>query len=168
MPDSTLLSLVDLSKMQLEALVPVADVPAIEVGQQAHFTVDGFGAREFTGHVERINPQAQQGTRSLTVYLTVANSDGALKGGMFADGQLLLQQTASLVAVPSSAVRSDSDGDYVLALHEGVIARTPVVAGATFADSGLTVIDSGLLVDTQVVISTASTIKAGVRARLST
>jgi RND family efflux transporter MFP subunit len=93
LPDSPLLSIVDLSKMQLEALVPVADVPAINVGQAARFTVDGFGDREFTGKVERISPQAQPGTRSLTIYVTVANTDGTLKGGMFADGALLIEQT---------------------------------------------------------------------------
>jgi RND family efflux transporter MFP subunit len=168
MPDSPLLSIVDLSKMQLEALVPVADVPAINVGQAVRFTVDGFGDREFTGKVERISPQAQPGTRSLTIYVTVTNTDGTLKGGMFADGALLIEQTQPLVAVPTGAIRNDTGGRYVLVLQGGVITRAPVVVGATFEASGLTVIDSGLTETTQVIVANAATIKHGVRAKLAT
>jgi RND family efflux transporter MFP subunit len=168
LPDMPLLSIVDLSKMQLEALVPVADVPAIEVGQAAHFTVDGFGAREFTGQVERISPQAQPGTRSLTIYVTVTNTDGTLKGGMFADGELLIEQTQPLVAVPSTAIRSDNEGQYVYALEAGVVTRTPVIVGATFEASGLTVIESGLTETVQVIVANVATIKHGSKAKLST
>jgi RND family efflux transporter MFP subunit len=168
MPDMPLLSIVDLSQMQLEALVPVADVPTIEVGQAAHFTVDGFGDREFTGQVERISPQAQPGTRSLTIYVTVTNTDGTLKGGMFADGELLIEQTQPLVAVPSSAIRSDNEGHYVFALEAGVVTRTPVVVGATFEAAGLTVIESGLTETVQVIVANAATIKHGIKAKLST
>lgn len=167
MPDTPLVTLVDLSTMQLEALVPVADVPSIKVGQAARFKVDGFGDREFTGHVERINPQTQQGTRSLTVYLTVANADGALKGGMFADGDLLLQQTSPLIAIPSVAIRNDDQGAYVLALKEGVIARTPVTPGVSYPDAQLTVIDGGLEQSAQVIVAPASTLKPGARAKVA-
>jgi RND family efflux transporter MFP subunit len=167
MPDSPLLALVDLSTMQLEALVPVAEVPAIKLGQVARFTVDGFGAREFTGHVERINPQTQPGTRSLTVYVTVANADGALKGGMFADGQLVLLQTESLVAVPNVAIRTDVEGRYVLSVKNDVVTRTPVVPGDAYPDSEVTVIESGLAESDVVVIAPASTLKPGTHVKLS-
>jgi membrane fusion protein (multidrug efflux system) len=167
MPDSPLLTLIDLSKMQLEALVPVADVPSIKVGQTARFKVDGFGDREFTGQVERINPQTQQGTRSLTIYVTVANSDGALKGGMFAEGDLVLQETAPLLAIPNAAVRQDNEGQYVLAVQNEVIARAPVVARAPYADSQMTVIEQGLNDSDQVIVAPASTLKPGARVKLS-
>ena len=167
MPDTPLVTVVDLSTMQLEALVPVADVPSIEVGQAARFTVDGFGVREFTGRVERINPQTQTGTRSLAVYVTVPNSDSALKGGMFAEGDLVLQRTAPLIAVPSVAVRGDEQGSYVLALKDGVIARTPITPGASYPDSQLTVIEAGLEQAIEVIVAPATTLKPGARAKVT-
>ena len=166
MPDSALVTLVDLSKMQLEALVPVADVPSIKIGQAARFKVDGFGDREFTGQVDRINPQTQQGTRSLTIYVTVSNEDGALKGGMFADGELVLQQSAPVLAVPAGAVRKDQEGQYVLAVQEDVIARAPVVARTMYADSDLAVVDQGLSDSDRVIVAPASTLKPGTRVKL--
>jgi RND family efflux transporter MFP subunit len=167
MPDTALLTLVDLSKMQLEALVPVAEVPSIRVGQAAHFKVDGFGDREFTGQVERINPQTQQGTRSLTVYVTVENTDGSLKGGMFADGELVLQQSQPLMAVPKTAVRSDAQGKYVLAVKNDTVVRAPVEAGVEYAESELAVIEKGLADSDLVIVAPASTLKPGVRVKLA-
>jgi RND family efflux transporter MFP subunit len=166
MSDTALLSLVDLRQMQLEALVPVADVPAIKTGQAARFTVDGFGEREFTGQVVRINPQTEQGTRSLTVYLTVANLDGALKGGMFAEGELLLEQTQPLLALPNAAIRSDADGTYVLSLHDGIVARTTVRPGPVFAAAGVTVVEQGIGAGTQIIVSPAATLKPGAKAKV--
>jgi membrane fusion protein (multidrug efflux system) len=165
-PDTPLLTLVDLSTMQLEALVPVADVPAIKLGQAARFTVDGFAQREFTGRVERISPQAQQGSRSLIVYLTVTNNDGALKGGMFADGEVVIEQTAPLIALPTRAIHSDDQGHFVLVLKEGLVTRAPIVAGIEMSETGMTVIDSGISDAMQVVIANAPIIRAGVRALL--
>jgi len=166
MPDALLLSLVDLATMQLEALVPVADVPAVRVGQTARFTVDGFGAREFTGRVERINPQAAAGARSLAVYITVANSDNALKGGMFAQGELVLQQTAPIVAVPNAAIRENGQQRYVLVLVDGKIAKQDVLVGDAFDSSGLTVIREGLSTAAQVIVAPVTSLKPGMRAKL--
>jgi len=167
LPDSVLLSIVDLSQMQLEALVPVADVPSMRVGMPAHFTVDGFGNREFNGHVERINPQTEQGSRSLSVYVSVANVDGALKGGMFAEGDLVLKQTAPLLAVPETAIHRDNGKDYVLAVADGVIARRDITRGANFPELELVVVDEGLSPDTHIIISQSTTLKPGAAVKLA-
>src|SRR5215831_9889359 len=166
MPDSPLLSLVDLSTMELESLVPMADIPQIKAGQVARFKVDGFGSREFTGRVERINPQAQAGTRSLTVYFSVANPDGALKGGMFAEGDLLIKQTAPVIALPNNAIRRDGDKDYVLVVENGVINKRDVVLGERFEDAGLHVVSEGLGDDTQVIVAPIATLKPGVHVKM--
>jgi RND family efflux transporter MFP subunit len=167
MPDSSLLTIVDLATMQLEALVPVADVPSVKVGQTARFTVDGFGSREFAGHVERINPQAAAGARSLSVYLTVANDDSALKGGMFAQGELVLQQTAPLLAVPNTAIRDDGQHRYVLVLHDGQVAKRDVTLGDQFETAGLTEIREGLTDAAQVIVAPVTALKPGMRAKVT-
>ena len=52
------------------------EIPRVKAGQAAHFLVDGFGERAFEGKVERINPVTEQGSRSITLYISVANNDG--------------------------------------------------------------------------------------------
>ena len=91
--DSPLFALVDLARMEVEAPAPASEIPAVKPGQVARFRVDGFGERTFEGKVERINPTAEPGSRSITLYISVANRDGVLRGGMFAKGQIVLDKT---------------------------------------------------------------------------
>ncbi len=103
--DGSIVGLVDLSQMEFQALAPASEIPGVKVGQIAHFKVGGFGDRVFDGKVQRINPMTEQGSRSITVYLSVPNPDGALKGGMFGQGMLVLDKSA-----PSADVNSRRRG----------------------------------------------------------
>jgi membrane fusion protein, multidrug efflux system len=166
LPDAQLLTVVDLSRMQLEALVPVADVPSIRVGMPVRFKVDGFDVRQFDGRLERISPQTEQGSRSLLVYVSVTNTDGALKGGMFADGDLALQQTAEVLAVPPEAIHNDANGDFVLVVNNGAIARQDIARGTAFPAAGLVAVDRGLNAHAHVVVAQATSLKPGVQVKL--
>jgi len=75
--DSTIVTLVDLRQMVLEAAVPAADIPAVQIGQPAKFKVGGFGSREFVGEVQRINPITADGSRAITIYIAVPNPNRA-------------------------------------------------------------------------------------------
>ena len=92
--DSPLVTVVDLTDMELQAAVPAVDVPELAIGKAVELTIDGFGERRFTGRVERINPAAEPGTRAILVYVGIPNSDGALRGGMFATGRIALAASA--------------------------------------------------------------------------
>jgi len=150
-PDTPLLSVVDLSRMEIEALAPASEIPAVKAGQIAHFHVDGFAERVFEGRVERINPMTEPGSRSITLYVSVSNTDGALKGGMFAKGDLVLNKSRAGPTIPLSAVRDDGGASYVLALEDGKLAKHPVQLGLRTERDGLVEVRSGLSPGTQIV-----------------
>jgi RND family efflux transporter MFP subunit len=150
-PDSPLLSIVDLAQMEIEAPVPASEVPRVRVGQVASFRVDGFGERTFVGRVERINPVTEQGSRSITLYLSVPNAEGLLKGGMFAKGDLVLDKTEPMPAVPMSAIREEAGQTYVFTLEGGKLARRAVTLGLRDEQSGLVEVRSGLTAGVQVI-----------------
>lgn len=162
-PDEPLLSLVDLSLLELEAPAPASEVPLIKVGQAVRFTVDGFGSRPFEGKVERINPVAEAGSRSLIVYLSVPNPDGSLKGGMFAKGTLVLDVNAALPVVPLSAVRNDAGVPYVLVVKEGKLLQRAVTLGLKSEEAGLVQVTQGLAEGEQVLAASSSLLKADMR-----
>lgn len=164
--DSPLFTLVDLGRMEIEAPAPAAEVPSIRVGQPASFRVDGFGERDFEGRVERINPVADANSRAITLYISVANRDGSLKGGMFAKGQIVLDETRKSAVVPAAAIREESGQLYVFTIEGGKIARRPVQVGFTEAQQGLVEVKSGLEQGLNVVSARVSGLKAGAPAMM--
>lgn len=162
-PDEPLLSLVDLTLLELEAPAPASEVPLIKVGQSVRFTVDGFGTRPFEGKVERINPVAEAGSRSLIVYLSVPNPDGSLKGGMFAKGTLVLDVNAPAPVIPLTAVRSDAGVPYVLIVKDGKLLQRLVTLGLKSEEAGLVQVTQGLADGEQVLAASSSLLKAEMR-----
>ncbi len=165
-PDEPLLSLVDLSLLELEAPAPASEVPLIKVGQAVRFTVDGFGERAFTGLVERINPVAESGSRSVLIYLAVPNADGSLKGGMFAKGTLLLDANAAAPVIPLSAVRTEAGLPYVLVLKDGKLLQRKVTLGLKSEEMGLVQVSQGLALGEQVLAASSGLLQAGMSVTL--
>ena len=163
-PDSEIVSLVDLRQMELEAAVPAADIPSVRLGQAATFTVGGFGARTFTGQVQRINPTTADGSRAITIYIAVANADRALKGGMFAQGELTLNVTQPVLAVPQRAVREEAGANYVFTLKDGKVVRTSVALGAAVEGAAFVEVRQGLAAGDRVIVAALKDDKAGATA----
>jgi RND family efflux transporter MFP subunit len=164
--DSPLFTVVDLAKMEIEAPAPASEIPAVKVGQVAQFRVDGFGERAFDGRIERINPSAEQGSRSITLYVSVANRDGALKGGMFAKGQLILDRSPPTAVVPAGALREEAGQAFVYTIENGKVARRAVTVG--MREEGLVEIRSGLEKGIPVVRARITDLKPGSPAILKT
>ena len=128
-PDYKLLEIVNLQKMEMEAAVPTSEIARIVIGQRVSLHIEGM-PQSFEGKVVRINPAAQTGSRSIPVYVQVANPGNQLRTGMFAEGKLVLNSKPGLLALPPSAVRRDGNGAYVFTIDGGKIARKPVTVGA--------------------------------------
>jgi RND family efflux transporter MFP subunit len=111
--DSPLVTVVDLTDMELQAAVPAVDVPELAIGKTVELTIDGFGERRFTGRVERINPAAEPGTRAILVYVGIPNSDGALRGGMFATAGSRSPRARRCPTLPATAIRTEAGQTYV-------------------------------------------------------
>ncbi len=138
-----LISIVDLSTVELRANAAVADGALLRRDQTVMITVDGVEGRSFEGRVARINPVAEEGTRTIPVYVMIDNSDGILLGGMFASAQVVVDAVENAIAMPTRALREDVDGPYVLRIEGDALVRQGVETGGTWAGR-LTQITSGL------------------------
>jgi RND family efflux transporter MFP subunit len=127
--DSPLVTVVDLTEMELQAAVPAVDVPELTIGKAVELTIDGFGERRFSGRVERINPSAEPGTRAILVYVGIPNADGALRGGMFATGRVALAASEPVATLPATAVRTDGGQTFVWTVEGGKLVKRGVVTG---------------------------------------
>ncbi|HEY4369473.1 MAG TPA: efflux RND transporter periplasmic adaptor subunit [Steroidobacteraceae bacterium] len=162
--DTSIFSLVDLRQMLLEAALPAADIPAVRIGQKARFKVGGFGDREFEGEIQRINPVTTDGSRAITIYIAVANPDRALKGGMFAQGDLTLEATQPVLSIPVPAMHDDSGMAFVYTLQEGKITRRPVSLGPVVKGNGYVEVRTGLSAGERVIVADIGDAKSGASA----
>jgi membrane fusion protein (multidrug efflux system) len=164
--DAKVISVVDLSRLQLEASVPPAAIGQVKVGQPMNFRVEGFGEREFAGHIERINPAATAGSRSISIYAVIDNREGLLRGGMFAQGALTLSRVDNALAVPASAVREEIGQTFVYTIDDGMVKRRNVKVGEPDATGRVQVLD-GLAAGDRIVRANLGSLREGVAARLS-
>ena len=118
--------------------------------------------------VERINPTAQPGSRAIVLYISVANRDGALRGGMFAKGQIVIDKSTPAAVVPATAIREESGQHYVFTIEGDKLSRRKVKVGAAQELEGVVEVVSGLEKGMNVVSARVSGLKHGAAAKLKT
>jgi membrane fusion protein, multidrug efflux system len=166
--DYKLLDIVNLKKMECEALVPTSDISKIKIGQSVLLHIEGL-AEEFIGNVTRINPATQAGSRSIAIYIQVANPQDMLKVGMFVDAQLVLRTKANVIAIPQTAVHKESSGAYVYALENNLIVRKNITLGqeGRSGEVALIEITSGLNAEDQIVKTDMGNLRPGTPVRMT-
>jgi RND family efflux transporter MFP subunit len=164
--DAKVITVVNLSRLELEAAVPAAEISRLRVGQEVAFSVDGFGERAFGGRIERINPGTVSGSRSINVYAVIDNPEGVLRGGLFAQGAVSLERVEGALVVPASAVREEIGQTFVYAIEAGLVKRKNVTVGAPDA-SGRVQVLQGLAAGERIVRVNLGALREGVSARLA-
>lgn len=163
--DAPLLSIVDLSRLEVQAQAPVSDVAQIAVGARAEVEIEGLGERRFAARVERINPSAEPGSRTISVYLGLSNEDSLLRAGMFARVRLALRQVHA-PALPLSALHNESGQHVVWVITDGKLAKRAVAIGRRDERAQLVEIVAGVTATDQVIATKFDNLREGLTARI--
>jgi membrane fusion protein, multidrug efflux system len=164
--DTPMFAMVNLKQLIFEAQVPASEIPRIKAGQSVMFNVDGFSGRAFSGKVARINPAAEAGSRAMTVYIEVANADGALKGGMFAKGGITLEKSGVMPIVPATALREENGTATVYTIENNKVVAQTVKTGLRNDDEGMVEVTSGLAPGSRVLTVKLAGVKPGSSVKL--
>lgn len=105
MPGQNLFTVTDLSSIWIEANLLENDFGAVRVGSRATVTTAAYPNRTYQGTVEYIDPQVDSQTRSAKVRVTVANTDLALRLGMYADVSFTSPSGARVPVIPPEAIQ---------------------------------------------------------------
>ncbi len=173
--DMRILEVVDLSRMEVEALLSPVDSVRVRVGQTAQLYVEGSAdSAPIAATVARISPSAQAGSRAVPVYLTIENKTdvgvaehSALRQGLFVQGTLATGQ-ADVLAVPLDAVRTDKPAPYVQIADNGRVAHRTVQTGARSqqGEQTLIAIEGGLAEGALVLTGRVGALPEGAALRL--
>ncbi|GAC1571367.1 MAG: hypothetical protein NVS3B18_04420 [Candidatus Dormibacteria bacterium] len=152
----TFATLVDLSRLQLTAQVSEADIGKVQLGQPVRFTVLGYPNDVFRATVDAISGAGTitTGVVTYTVVAAIAPADaarGLLRPAMTASARIIYAVRKHALYVPFLAVRTDSQGPYVLAVQGNTVVKRRVKTGLETQDS--TEITQGLRAGERVVLS---------------
>lgn len=128
--DARIVSIVDLSNMEIEAPVPASEIAGVRVGQPVALSIEGVAGRH-TGRVARINPGTQAGTRSVPVYIALSfpAGDTRVRAGMFAQGRLVLDERRDVLVVPLAAIRDAGARRFVYLIDDGRLVERDLRTG---------------------------------------
>lgn len=118
----TFITVIDLSKLQVECYVDETDIGKIAINQQAFFTVDSYPNKVFKAKVKTIYPGAiiKNNVVFYDVVLEILDPyEGILRPEMTAQVTIIAGKKENALIVPSSAVKIDSQGNYYVMVKKG-------------------------------------------------
>ncbi|MGY4829141.1 efflux RND transporter periplasmic adaptor subunit [Sphaerotilaceae bacterium SBD11-9] len=158
-PTEAMFTVVDLSRLWIQADLPDAALAKVHVGANAKVTVPAYPAEVFSGRVAYIGASLDKDTRTVAARIEVANADGRLKPEMFATATIeVAGDKRAAMALPDAAVVMLSGQPNVFVLHQGAYEARQVEPGERIA--GRTIIKSGVKPGEQVVVAGAYELKA--------
>ncbi len=97
----------DLTKMELHVAVDEADIGQVKERQEAVFTVDAYPERKFSAVIRQVRfaSTATEGVVTYETVLMVDNTDLALRPGMTATAEIVVQKVEQALTVPNAALR---------------------------------------------------------------
>jgi RND family efflux transporter MFP subunit len=115
------------SLLRLMLPVPESAVPSVHIGETVQVSVAAL-EKSFPGRVTRFEDKVSTSTRTMNTEVDVPNSDYVLVPGMYAEVNLGLRASASVLAVPVEAVET-GEVPSVYAVRNSTIHIIPVVTG---------------------------------------
>ncbi|MBC7363484.1 MAG: efflux RND transporter periplasmic adaptor subunit [Candidatus Aminicenantes bacterium] len=99
-----LFTLVDISRVQLEAKVLETEVAKVKEGREADVYLSAYPGRVFKGRVVAISPLVNPEEKTCSVFISLDNPTGEIKPGMHAEVQIVSEIFPHRLLVPQSAL----------------------------------------------------------------
>jgi membrane fusion protein (multidrug efflux system) len=139
-----LLKVIDPSSLRFEGLISADNIGEVAVGQAVWFRIHGFGERDFTGKVTRVNPAANATTRQVEVLVSFDDARQQPNvAGLYAEGRVESRSVATL-ALPSATVVREGDNAYAWHVKDGKLRKAAVTLGERDSRTGAYVLKAGL------------------------
>ena len=161
-PNSTFISVVDISVVRLVVNVVERDLRRITQGMKADVTVDAFPGEKFAGRIAHVAPVLDPATRTAQIEIEVQNAKYRLKPGMYAKVDFVVERKENTLVVPANAVIELRGQKGVYLPGDGDVAKFKAVTVGMSQPDRVEVVD-GLLECTRVVTTGAAALRDGDR-----
>ena len=159
MTNAAPLTIVSIDTVLVLVNVTETIVNRIAQGQRVDVMINAASESPFSGEVRMVSPAANDVTGAFSVEISIDNSAGLLRPGMFAEAFFARDESRNTIVVPRSAVLLE-DGETVVYVAEGGFAEKRVVTVGI--DSGAEIeITSGLSVGEDLIIKGQTFVRDG-------
>lgn len=166
-PSTAQFVVADVNRMWILLDVNKSNAATVRIGQQFEFTADS-SATPVVGHIDFVNTELDEETRTLRVRASVENplveADSTnpghrrLKAHAFGTGRIVIRETPQATVVPTAAIQFDGRKHFVFVQEAGVFYRRDVKLG--FAEEGVTEITDGVAVGEVIAVGGSHVLKA--------
>ncbi|MEK7181212.1 MAG: efflux RND transporter periplasmic adaptor subunit [Patescibacteria group bacterium] len=130
-PNTTFLSIISESQLEIETNIPEISIGKIASGNNVEITLDAFPGETFTGKVFYIDPAETlvNGVVNFKVKISFDKPDSRLKSGLTTN---LIIQTASepnALILPIYTITEKDSGTFAMKLENDELKETPVTVG---------------------------------------
>lgn len=146
-----LVSLVQVDPLKVDFRVPESLAARVAAGQEVEVGLDAYPGEVFTGKVYAVDPQVDVQTRSVMLRATLANREGRLRPGQFANVRVELARRADSLTIPEQALWPQGGKQFVYVIEAGKAALQEVRIGKR--STGRVEVLSGLSADADVIVA---------------
>jgi membrane fusion protein, multidrug efflux system len=188
--EQNILTIVDLSKLELAGTVGTHEVSLLSPGVAVQVKVEGVAA-PVVGRIARIAPAAEAGTRSIGVMIELPNPrrcagppqaeprpprgaggeadpgltcSEALRAGQYALARVEIADAQPRLTVPATALGNAAGQDHVWVIENGVLARRAVTVGRRDERDGRVELLNGVTAGSLVLAARFDNLREGGRA----
>lgn len=155
-----LLTLDNLSLMQLDLHVPERYLSQIQIGMPVEMRTSAWANRLFSGKVVEVDSRIHSETLNLRVRIEFANSDDLLKPGMLASATLVFAPLNAPI-IPVQAMEYSGTKRFVYVVNsDNVAKRREVLIGARIENQ--VVVEQGLDIGERIVVQGIVNMRDGV------
>lgn len=125
-PNDIVAILFDPENIFVEVGIIEKDIWKIKTGQKATVYVDTYPNRRFYSYIEKVFPQVEERTRTMTVRLRVLDPAGLLKPGMFARAEITIYRKANAIVVPTGTIRRERGRYFIPVVENDAVQYRPI------------------------------------------
>ena len=110
---SSVMTVVDLSKLKATVQIDEIDMGSVELGQKAYLTFDslpGETIEAYVSYIPMLGTYTSQGIGVVNVELTIDNPPASLKPGYSFEGTISVEGDVSMLLIPQAAVTTGRGG----------------------------------------------------------
>ena len=140
--NSSLISIISLKQLEIDADIPEVDIGRLALGQTVSITFDALQGETFKGSVMEIDPAETiiGGVVNYKIKVALASTDPRIKSGLTANLSIQTAVRSNVVLLPQYAIQQNNQGPFVRVINGNTSQDVPVKLGIRGQDGNVEII----------------------------